>query len=197
VRADVPHYMKLREIADSDHDFLIELHNDPAVLRNMTDPTPINPCSHYAWWDKVRHNHKMLRLIFEIHDARVGVVKVNDIDRINQCCWAGGDIHKYYRGNGYAKYMWTLLLDVCFGDITDTEFGMFDHIPSPVSSNKIGRLGLHRVGLTTASYNEVGQRVYRQLGFKDEGVRHADLYRDGKFYDSICMYMLKDDWCQQ
>jgi RimJ/RimL family protein N-acetyltransferase len=67
--------------------------------------------------------------------------------------------------------MWQLMLHVCFNE-----------------------LSLHRVSLTTASYNLIGQRVYKNLGFKEEGRQIESLYREEKYHDSICMYLLKQDW---
>jgi RimJ/RimL family protein N-acetyltransferase len=48
--------------------------------------------------------------------------------------------------------------------------------------------------LTTAEYNQVGQRVYRNLGFSEEGLLVKSMRRNGEYYDQICMYLLKNDW---
>jgi RimJ/RimL family protein N-acetyltransferase len=156
---------------DDDHEFLVELHNDPQVLKNLTHPEPITMDQHLAWWSKIRDNPNQLRLIFEVAGERCGFTKFYDIDTSNRNCTLGGDIHKDFRGRGYAKYMWTLMLHKCFDD-----------------------LNLYRVGLTTAEYNEVGQRVYRKLGFKEEGRLVKSLWRNGQYYDQLLMYMLKPTW---
>src|SRR6478609_1356395 len=139
----VPNNMKLRKIVDDDHPWLIELHNDPQVLRNLTDPRPITLFSHVAWWLNTQNNPRQRRYIFTVNDERVGLAKISD-------------------------------LDVVF----------LEH-------------GLNRAGLTTAEYNVLGQRVYRGLGFKEEGRLIKHLYRDGAFHDQICMYMLRSDWVNQ
>ena len=161
----------LRLVQDDDHDWLIDLHNDPLVLRNLTDPRPITRESHMAWWERTQRSNSQKRLIFCVDGERVGFAKFIDIDYNNLNCLLGGDIHRDHRGKGYAKEMWSLMLDEAFLN-----------------------MGLHRVGLTTAIYNDVGQRVYRGIGFKDEGRLVGHLYRDGQFYDQLCMYMLRDDW---
>jgi len=170
----VPNNMKLRKIVDDDHPWLIELHNDPQVLRNLTDPRPITLFSHVAWWLNTQNNPRQRRYIFTVNDERVGLAKISDLDVVNSNCLLGGDIHVLHRGKGYAKHMWSLLLDVVF----------LEH-------------GLNRAGLTTAEYNVLGQRVYRGLGFKEEGRLIKHLYRDGAFHDQICMYMLRSDWVNQ
>lgn len=163
--------MQLRGVTPDDHEWLVELHNDPIVLRNLTDPTPITMTSHMAWWERTCTNPKQLRLIFTVDGQRVGFAKFIDIDRNNHNCLLGGDIHKDHRGKGYAKNMWAMMLNVSFAS-----------------------LGMYRVGLTTAEYNKIGQRVYRGLGFKEEGRLVKHLYRDGTWHDQICMYMLAEDW---
>ena len=161
----------LRPVEDSDHEWLVELHNDPVVLHNMTHPQPITMAHHLAWWEKIRHDHRQLRLIFVMDGKRVGFTKFYGIDRANQNCVLGADIHGDFRGQGLAKVMWSLMLRKCFDE-----------------------LGLHRVSLTTAEYNTVGRRVYEGLGFKDEGRLVQSLFRDGKFHDQILMYLLREDW---
>lgn len=163
--------MQLRGVMPDDHEWLVELHNDPLVLHNLTDPSPITMDQHMAWWERTIGDPKQLRLIFTVDGKRVGFTKFYAIDRANRNCVLGADIHKDHRGKGYARSMWAMMLNVSF-----------------IS------LGMHRVSLTTAEYNEVGQRVYRGLGFKEEGRLVKSLYRDEAFHDQICMYMLADDW---
>lgn len=172
-RAALTHEMRLRvPHSIEDHAWLVELHNDPIVLRNLTNLRPITLRGHLDWWARVSADPTERRLLFEVDGQRVGFTKFYGIDRDNRCCVLGADIHKDHRGKGLAKAMWTMMLDVCF---------------SPA-------LEMHRVGLTTAEYNHVAQRVYRDLGFMVEGRLTCSLYRDGKYWDQICMYMTEADW---
>lgn len=163
--------MQLRAVQDDDHKWLVELHNDPEVLRNLTHPEPITMAQHMLWWENTKIKQDQLRLIFTVDGERVGFTKFYDIDRTNRSCVLGADIHKDHRGKGYAKDMWAMMLNVSFFS-----------------------LRLHRVGLTTAEFNAIGQRVYRGIGFKEEGRLVKSLLRDEAFHDQICMYMLVDDW---
>lgn len=147
----------------------MDLHNDPDVLRNVTDPTPITIESHVAWW-KSRGNSERY-LIFCVDGERVGFTKFRPIDKVNMNVVLGADIHKDHRGKGYAKQMWHLMLEHSFVD-----------------------LGMHRASLITAEYNEKAIHVYKKLGFVEEGRNVELLHRDGKFYDAICMYVLDRDW---
>ena len=163
--------MQLRAVQDDDHKWLVELHNDPEVLHNLTHPEPITMAQHMMWWESTKIKQDQLRLIFTVDGERVGFTKFYDIDRTNRTCVLGADIHRDHRGKGYAKDMWAMMLNVSFFS-----------------------LSMHRVSLTTAEFNAIGQRVYRGIGFKEEGRQVKSLYRDGTFHDQICMYMLYDDW---
>jgi RimJ/RimL family protein N-acetyltransferase len=163
--------MCLRDVQDDDHQFLVDLHNDPVVLRNLTNPNPISLNDHLAWWESVRFNPHEKRLVFTVDRKRVGFTKFYQIDFINQNCVLGADIHRDHRGKGLAKHMWSEMLSYCFES-----------------------LQLHRVSLMTAEYNVIGQHVYQKLGFKEEGRLKETLYRDGTYHDGICMYMLRDDY---
>lgn len=170
-RIQVPANMKLRAVDDDDHEWFIDLHNDPEVLKNLTHPEPITRAQHMAWWENVSSDRSQLRLVFTVDDHRVGHVKFYDIDNENHSVALGADIHKMYRGNGYAKHMWALMLNMCF----DT-------------------MKMNRVWLTTAAYNKIGYRVYKNLGFKEEGKFTQSLFRDNRYHDQLCMYMLHNDW---
>ena len=170
----VPVNMNLRKVCVDDHEWLVELHDDPEVLRNVTHPQKITLEQHLLWWNRISNMCDQARLIFEIDHERVGFTKFYDIDHINHSCVLGADIHGSHRGKGYAKYMWTLMLDKCFYE-----------------------LELHRVSLTTACYNAVGQHIYSSLGFVEEGRLIESLYRDGNYHDQICMYMLRRDWANR
>jgi RimJ/RimL family protein N-acetyltransferase len=158
----------LRDVQDGDHEWLVDLHNDEDVLRNMTDPRSITLEDHMRWWKSIDGKNQ-IRMIFCVNSERVGFCKFYSIDYQNFNCMLGADIHKDYRGNRYSKPMWELVLDHCYNN-----------------------LGLKRVSLTTAEYNKIAQRVYQQLGFIVEGRQISSLFRDNKWFDQICMYHLID-----
>lgn len=160
----------LRNVVTNDeHKWLVELHNDPDVLKNVTDPTPITFESHMNWWRSRGRNEEYL--LFCVNDVPVGITKFRPIDRVNRNVVLGADIHADHRGKGYAKHMWAKMLDHAFDN-----------------------LGMWRASLITAEFNEKAIHIYRKLGFVEEG-RHIDLLlREGKFHDAVCMYMLAKDW---
>ncbi len=60
-----------------------------------------------------------------------------------------------------------------------------------------GTLNLNRVWLHVYEYNERGIRSYEKVGFRREGVLRQDTYRDGRYWDTVAMAMLREDWDQR
>lgn len=158
---------ELREVTEKDHAWLVELHNDPMVLHNLNDPSPITMEHHKKWW-AARNEKKDQRLIFTVNGKRVGFTKFIQIDNVNRNCLLGADIHKDHRGKGYANMMWHLMLVYSFRG-----------------------LGMWRVGLMTAEYNKIAQKVYEKVGFVAEGRLHQSLKRGDEYFDQITMYMIE------
>ncbi|MBI5147719.1 MAG: GNAT family N-acetyltransferase [Parcubacteria group bacterium] len=56
------------------------------------------------------------------------------------------------------------------------------------------RLNLHRIWLGVTAENVAGVRAYEKAGFKREGVLKEDLYRNSRYYDSIRMAVLRQEY---
>jgi len=158
----------LVKVCDNDHEWLVELHNDPLVLHNITNPSPITLENHIMWWKNLNTN-KERRFIFTVDKIRAGFVKIYTIDNINNNCMLGADLHSDFRGQGLASIMWIKLLEYCFD-----------------------KLQLWRVGLTVAEYNHIAIKVYKNVGFIQEGSLIQSLYRNGKYHNQLTMYQTKD-----
>ena len=73
-----------------------------------------------------------------------------------------------HRGKGYGKKAIDLVL----------EYG-FEH------------LNLHRIYLDTLESNTSAIGLYKKVGFKEEGRKKQHIYKNGKYFDLICMCILK------
>jgi RimJ/RimL family protein N-acetyltransferase len=56
------------------------------------------------------------------------------------------------------------------------------------------KLKLHRIDLDVYSYNDRAIKVYKRLGFKEEGRKIEYTKLGKKFYDAIMMSVLDRDW---
>ena len=55
-------------------------------------------------------------------------------------------------------------------------------------------LNLHRIGLRAYEHNGRAQRAYEKAGFRKEGVLRQDAYREGRYWDTVMMGILRSDW---
>ena len=56
------------------------------------------------------------------------------------------------------------------------------------------RAGLHRIGLGYVSWNAEAGRLYQKLGFVNEGVKRDFFWADDRWWDSVEMSMLEEEW---
>lgn len=86
-------------------------------------------------------------------------------------CYLGVDVLRAHRGRGYGAEAieW----------VTGYAFQMAN---------------MHRVMVNTLSYNGGAMRLYRRLGFVEEGRQREDAWFDGGWHDSVYYSMLEGEW---
>lgn len=125
----------------------------------------------YGWLASIQDSLTTVRHIVYINDTKVGIVRIDHIDLWNMNMMLGMDLHKNYRGKGYAKPIWKLLLDKVFkGE------------------------GMHAVYLEVLASNERAIHIYKKLGFKEDGRIPEKVLKNGVYIDSIHMSLLQKDW---
>jgi RimJ/RimL family protein N-acetyltransferase len=55
-------------------------------------------------------------------------------------------------------------------------------------------LNLNRVWLQVYEYNTRGIRTYEKVGFRIEGRLRQDTFRDGRYWDTLVMGILREEW---
>jgi len=58
-------------------------------------------------------------------------------------------------------------------------------------------LNLNRVGLRVYEHNPRAMRAYEKAGFRKEGVLRQEAFREGRYWDTIIMGVLRNDWAGQ
>jgi len=59
------------------------------------------------------------------------------------------------------------------------------------------RVNLNRIYLGITHENKGGIRAYEKAGYKHEGVLKEDIYRNSRYYDSVRMAILRDDYYKE
>ena len=70
-------------------------------------------------------------------------------------------------------------LAILIGEPENRGRGLGGEAPSALPDYVFGELGLYRIYLRVFAYNEPAIRLYRRLGFKEEGRLRAQVWREG------------------
>ncbi|BAS27788.1 acetyltransferase [Limnochorda pilosa] len=105
-------------------------------------------------------------------DRLIGNVSLANVDAKNRSATYGIAIaDPAARGQGYGREATELIL----------RFGFRE-------------LNLHRIQLWVFAYNERAIRMYREIGFQEEGRRRESIFRDGRYHDDLLMAILDRDF---
>jgi len=110
-------------------------------------------------------------IMIEFSGITVGYFRISNYSRQNNNCYLGCDIHPKYidMGIGYRSYV-----------------GLLPNIQTlPIFKTR-----LHKVSLEVLSTNVRAIKLYKKLGFIVDGVKRAEVYKDGIYIDSIIMSIL-------
>lgn len=101
----------------------------------------------------------------------VGHVSLFNIRAKNRSAIIGIALGRGYTGRGYGTDAMRVVVDYGFRE-----------------------LGLHRIALSVAEFNQAGIRAYEKAGLTVEGRRRASVLHDGHWYDDVLMSILEDEW---
>lgn len=167
--------VRLRKISNEDVSVYHKWRNDMEVM-HFTNPSldvfTYADTENFVESITDSHNSKGY-MIEEINtDKPIGVTSLINIDYVNQnaeCIIDIGD--KDYWSKGFGREAFILLVDFAFKE-----------------------LNLHKIYLRVFSFNERAIKLYRNLGFDEEGKLKEQLYRDGNWHDIIFMGLLKRNY---
>ncbi len=168
--------LRLRAFREEDLERFHRWRNDLALMR-LDQPGAVRPerlMDTRAWLERVLSDEKTIFFALG-HKASgdfIGTVSLRNLDLKNQNAELAILIGEpENRGRGVGGEALSVLLDYAFGE-----------------------LGLYRVYLWVLAYNEPAIRLYRRLGFKEEGRLRAQVWRDGARHDVLVFGLLRDEW---
>ncbi len=149
------------------------LHNDDETLARLTDISHVSEVQQEEWFRAMSSSRASRRYVARRRsdDAFVGVFRIDRLDLWNRNCLVGADVAPAHRRQGYAEEMFSYILDYLFE-----------------------QCGLHRAALVTLADNDTAVRLYRRLGFVEEGREREAIFRGGAFKDLIAMGLLASEW---
>ncbi|MEG0069172.1 GNAT family N-acetyltransferase [Cetobacterium sp.] len=117
-------------------------------------------------------NGELFNFAIESLETReyIGGCGINSLDRKNSKVVIGIWLGKKYHGKGFGSDALRVLCNFIFQE-----------------------MNIHKIKLHYFEFNESGKRCYEAIGFKEEGRNRKELYRHGKYYDTINMGLFKDE----
>ena len=169
------HY-SLREITRADLAHITKWRNNPELIQHLCSPFRfIDEEVDTMWFNKYlesRARNIRLAICKKNSGEIVGAVYLLEIDGLHSNAEFGiliGD--ESAQGKGAGEFATRGILQHAFLD-----------------------LNLHRVSLVALVNNDRALRLYRKIGFVDEGISRSALFKDGRYVDLIRMAILSDEY---
>jgi [ribosomal protein S5]-alanine N-acetyltransferase len=164
----------LRPLEREDAEQCVAWFNNPEITRTLLAYRPINLQAEHEFLDKAPQSEHDLVLGIAVRDSNrlIGGTGLHQIDFKNRHAGFGITVGaKEEWGKGYGTEATRLMVQHAFET-----------------------LNLNRVWLHVYEYNQRGLRVYERIGFQKEGVLRQDTYREGRYWDTIVMSILRAEW---
>ncbi|WP_405147791.1 GNAT family N-acetyltransferase [Sphaerisporangium sp. NBC_01403] len=165
--------VRLRALEPSDAETLWRWHNDPEVMRWMSDGYP--PSLDHLTKDlreRAPDSFQSLTLFIETLDERtIGIVALRDAEP----------------ETGAA------VLDIYLGEKDTWGQGYATDAMRVICRYGFEKMRLHRISLTVVAENAGARRVYEKVGFVEEGRMRQAFRRDGRWHDKILMSLLEGE----
>jgi len=157
--------VEISKLTEDDLEFLCEVRNDCA-------PDYLHTSETYTLEQTIEWFNKTSPMFYLIkkNGNRIGYFRTSNYSEDNKNIYIGADLHSDYRGKGLGY----------------TSYAQF--IPYLFNSLK-----LNKISLEVLSTNMNAIKLYKKLGFVEEGIKRQEVYKNGKWVDSIVMSMLKTE----
>jgi UDP-4-amino-4,6-dideoxy-N-acetyl-beta-L-altrosamine N-acetyltransferase len=164
--------VRLRPLSADDGADIVRWRNEADVAGQMFSLPPASAEEHRRWFERMQARGDRQEFVIVAGERAVGTIGLSDIDRGHRRAQYGIVIGEAdARGRGIARRASELILDHAFGD-----------------------LRLNRVYLSVYADNAPALRLYRRLGFVEEGLLRQHAVRDGVARDVVMMGILRKEW---
>lgn len=166
--------IRLRLMEEKDADLVLAWRNKKEIIDQLFSYVGIVAKQHYNWYEKYINDDRRIEFIIEIIETQkpIGTIGLNNIDYKNQKAELGimiGELEE--QGKGYATEAIVKLIQYAFDE-----------------------MNLQKIYLKTFYSNNRAIKLYKKLGFVQEGILRRDVYKNGKFKDVVIMSILRGEW---
>lgn len=168
--------VRLREYRREDISIRAKYINDSEIEKLLVSeiPYPVTLNEEEKWFESISAFKDTYRFAIETLDASVyiGDCGINSVDWKNSVVGVTIFIgNKDFWGKGYGTDAMKILLNFIFL-----------------------QMNINKVRLYVYSFNERAIKSYEKCGFKREGILREEIFKDGKYYDTIAMGILRKEF---
>ncbi len=146
--------------------------NDPEIIEGVLIVFPMSKYEEEKWYEKSIGDERNKYFAIEVDKKHIGNIGLHEIDWINRKAALGIMIgEKDYLNKEYGTDAIKTILKFAFGN-----------------------LNLNKIHLTVFEYNKGAVRCYEKCGFKKEGAMREDIFRDGRYYNTLFMSILRSEF---
>jgi len=160
---------------ETDLPSIIRWINDPEVRRFIAAYLPSPREAEEQWVDGLTNNKDVSNIVLAIETVDgvfIGIMGIHRINWRDRTATTGAFIgEKEYWGRGYG---------------TDAKMALLDYA--------FNTLNLHKICSGAISFNQRSVRYSLKCGYKIEGRRRQQRFRDGKYYDEIILGVFRNEW---
>lgn len=166
---------RIRMVDKTDLPFITQVRTSEHVQNNVGVVLFTNEHNQQKWFEKVSGDPTQFYAMFEIREEgrwrSLGYLRITEIDHKNKSMCVGGDIIEEESGKGYGREMYKLILELGFNV-----------------------WGMHRLWLLVLEKNERARRLYKKMGFVEEGKYRESVYKSGAYENYILMSILDREY---
>lgn len=150
--------------------------NDPEVTRQVLISRPMTLADETAFVERMRTSDRDvgLAIVLRRGDRLIGATSLHPSP-----------------GPGYNR---SAMFGILIGEKGEWGRGYGTEATGLIVDHGFDTMNLNRIWLHVVEYNARGIRAYEKVGFQKEGVLRQDTYRDGRYWDTFVMAILREEW---
>jgi diamine N-acetyltransferase len=158
--------IEIKKLVESDLQFLNHVRNKYAS-EFLHDSRIFTFKETLNWYKQYRPDYY---IIFYLN-IRIGYFRLSNFSETNKNIYIGADLDSQYHGKGLAYKSYMKFIPYLFQTY-----------------------GLNKISLEVLENNVKAIGLYNKIGFKVEGIKRQDVFKNGKYINSILMSILRSEF---
>ena len=145
---------------------------DPEVIRFTPGIGPMSDSQEEEWFKRVGEDANAVQWVIEVDGNVVGVTGIGGIN--------------WRHGNGETG--------IVIGDKSLWRKGVASEAMALRTAFCFRELNLHKIKTRAFMENEASKRALQKAGYRESGIQHEEMYKDGSWHDIWMGEVMREDW---